>query len=645
MDIFSSGFLYRRQFGGKVYDNKAIQIKFKENVYNDVKFIVGVFFMFKKCTFIRREFFTRFNPVNFMSIKLKLIITYTFLILLIVLTLQRISYNYASKIITNNSLKYSQLIVDKINTEIDKTFDELDRLTQTALSDQALLNSLSISGISNKSDSNEYQYTKVFLKRMLNFRRDIDKIILSNKDGELFVMGADSYVPPNYDMKNDEWYKSFSRSDDVFLVIPPHLNEINYGYEVFSVVRKIRTYSDNNVLGLIKIDRRANILDEICKKRELEDNSIIIFDKNKTPVYNTGINIKQDEISEIAASLNHSSGTIIIHPSRDTKVINYVRSDYTGLFVAFIVPEKILLKDLKVINTASAILTAICSILAFAFSIIISFAITRSVKKLLKGMKNIEAGELDTKVVIKSHDEIAVLAKGFNNMTEKIKILIKQNADMEVKKKEAEMMVLQGQINPHFLYNTLDGIRMKAVINKDDETAYMIEELSGLLRTSAHINKEFIPLEDELNYIRRYINLQNIRYKYKFELTIEIPDNLLKMIVPKFILQPVVENSIYHGLEIKKNDRKIVIKGIVENERVIISVEDNGVGMNEEDMNKLRQSLELSDDDPRAKIGLRNINGRLKLYYGQKFGIKINSIYQEGTTICLIFPAQGETTK
>lgn len=207
------------------------------------------------------------------------------------------------------------------------------------------------------------------------------------------------------------------------------------------------------------------------------------------------------------------------------------------------------------------------------------------------------------------------------------------------------MMVLQGQINPHFLYNTLDGIRMKAVINKDDETAYMIEELSGLLRTSAHINKEFIPLEDELNYISRYINLQNIRYKYKFELTIEIPDNLLKMIVPKFILQPVVENSIYHGLEIKKNDRKIVIKGIVENERVIISVEDNGVGMNEEDMNKLRQSLELSDDDPRAKIGLRNINGRLKLYYGQKFGIKINSIYQEGTTICLIFPAQGETTK
>jgi len=600
--------------------------------------------MLKKFTSIRQVLFTKFNPVNFMSIKLKLVITYTFLILLIVFTLQRVSYYYASTIITNNSLKYSQLIVDKINTEIDKTFDELDRLTQTALSDQALLNSLSINGISKKSDSNEYQYINVFLSRMLNFRRDIDKIILSNKDGELFVTGADSYVPPNYDMKNDGWYKSFSQSDDVFLVIPPHLNEINFGYEVFSVVRKIRTYSDNSVLGVIKIDRRANILDEICKKGELEENSIIIFDKNRMPVYNTGININQNEISEISASLNHSSGTVLIHHNKDTKVISYIRSDYTGLFVAFIVPEKILLKDLEVINTASAVLTVLCSILAFVFSIVISFAITMSVKKLLKGMKNIEAGELDTKVVIKSHDEIAVLAKGLNNMTEKIKLLIRQNADMKVKKKEAEMMVLQGQINPHFLYNTLDGIRMKAVINKDDETASMIEELSSLLRTSAHVKKEFIPLEDELSYIRRYINLQNIRYKHKFELTLEIPDNILKMIVPKFIIQPVVENSIYHGLEIKKNDRKIFIEGIVENERVIISVRDNGVGMNAEELDKLRESLELSDDDPRAKIGLRNINGRLKLYYGQKFGITINSIYQEGTTISLTFPLQEETT-
>lgn len=599
--------------------------------------------MLGKRTSIGLEFFTKFNPIHFMSIKLKLIITYTFLILVIVFTLQRISYYYASTIITDNSLRYSQLIVDKISTEIDKTFDELDRLTQTTLSDKTLLNNLTIKGVSSKSDSSEYEYTKAFLNRILNFRRDIDKIILSNIDGELFVSGADSYVPPEYDIRNDGWYKSFSQSDDAFMVIPPHLNEINFGYEVFSIVRKIRTFSDNRVLGLIKIDRRANILDEICKKGELEENSIIIFDKNRVPVYNTGINLTQKEISEISDSLGHTSGTILIYPKGDTKVINYMRSNYTGLYVAFIVPEKVLLKDLKAINTASAILTALCSLLALVFSIAISFAITMSVKKLLKGMKNIEQGDLDTKVNIKSHDEIAVLAKGFNKMVEKIKVLIKQNAEMEVKKKEAEMMVLQGQINPHFLYNTLDGIRMKAVINKDDDVAYMIEELSSLLRTSAHGKREFVPLEDELNYIRRYINLQNIRYRQKFKLTIDISDILLKMIVPKFILQPLVENSIYHGLEMKKNDRQIFIEGTVGGGGVVISVRDNGMGMNEEELNRLRESLGLSDDAPRTKIGLRNINSRLKLYYGQDFGVEINSVQNEGTTISLTFPVPEET--
>lgn len=594
--------------------------------------------MIKTRTSTGLKFFTKFNPINYISIKLKLILTYTFLIFVIVFTLQRISYNYASTIITDNSLRYSQLIVDKISTEIDKTFDELDRLTQTTLSDEILLNNLTINGISSKSNSSEYQYTKVFLNRILNFRRDIDKIFLSNIDGQLFVSGTDSYVPPGYDMRNDWWYKSFIQSDDVSMVIPPHLNEINFGYEVFSVVRKIRTFSDNRVLGLIKIDRRANILDEICKKGELEENSIIIFDKNRVPVYNTDISLTQKEISEISESLGNNSGTILIYPKGDTKVINYMRSNYTGLYVAFIVPEKVLLKDLKAINTASFILTVLCSILALVFSIVISFAITMSVKKLLKGMKNIEQGDLDTKVNIKSHDEIAVLAKGFNKMVEKIKVLIKQNADMEVKKKEAEMMVLQGQINPHFLYNTLDGIRMKAVINKDDDIAYMIEELSSLLRTSANVKKEFVSFEDELNYIRRYINLQNIRYRQKFELTIDMPDILLKMIVPKFILQPLVENSIYHGLEVKKNDRKIFIEGTLGGGGVVISVADNGIGMNVEELNKLRESLYLSDDDPRTKIGLRNINSRLKLYYGQDFGVEINSVQNEGTTILLTFP-------
>lgn len=593
--------------------------------------------MLKKYLHFTNSFISKFNPLNYMSIKLKLILSYSLIIMILIVTLQKVSVYYASSIITSQSLQYSQLLAEKMSSEIDKTVDELDRHTQTAISDEMLIKSLNEKGISSKEDNSEYIYIKTFMDRILNFRRDIDRIFIQNNHGEIFVSGVDSYIPYGYDMQKEEWYREFDNSQQLFAVLPPHLNEVNRVYEVFSVVRKIRTFSDSNIQGIIKIDRRTNILDEICKKGELEDNRVIILDKNGAPVYNTGTDLSMDEYSSISSELTGKKGTIKINKDEDIKVISYVKSEYTGLTTAFIVPEKILLKDLHAIDTTTIFIAIFSGIMALAFSIVISYAVTSSVGKLLKGMKKVEEGNLDTKVFLKSRDEVAILSKGFNSMIENIKVLMKSNAEMEVKKKEAEMMVLQGQIDPHFLYNTLDGIRMKAVINKDAEAAEMIEELSKLLRTCANVGKKFVTLQEELDYVKRYVSLQNIRYKQKFQMEIKIDDILLKMVVPMFILQPIIENAIYHGLEPKKNDRKILITGFVEGEKAIIKVFDNGTGMRNDELEALRASLGLEGEDLQAKIGLRNINRRLKLHYGEKSGIEIDSSYGEGTTVSLSF--------
>lgn len=578
---------------------------------------------------------------SYISLKLKLIITYTFLILAIILAMHKFSYYYASKIITDNSLKTSQFIVNKLSTELDNMIDEMDMLTRITLADAELINIFE-----DKYEPERYlskdlykkKYIKDFLSRMLSFRPDLDRILLVNFTlQESYAIKTDSYYFTEYKPLQNEWYKNFMLSESMFSIVPPHLNTENMGYEVFSVVRKIRTFPDSAVLGIVRVDRRTNILNDIFDVRELERNSIILFDEENQPIYFTGIELTKNEKEQIAAEITGTKGIIKINNQDDSKIVSYARSSYTGLLTTFIMPEKILLSDLSAINTFSIILTIICSVISVVFSIVISYAITYSVKVLLKGMRQIEKGNFDTKVSIRSNDEMSVLASGLNSMTEKIQLLMKQNADMEVKKREAELMVLQGQINPHFLYNTLDGIRMKALLGGNEDTASMIEELSSLLRISSSVKTEFVLFKDEVAYVIKYVNLQNMRYRQKLILTIKVPEAIMKTTIPKFILQPIVENSIHHGLEAKKNDRKILISGVCENGKITVTVKDNGLGIEKTLLKDIQTSLDYNEKNDK-KIGLKNVHDRLKLYYGPEYMLAITSEEYIGTEVTLTLP-------
>ncbi len=587
------------------------------------------------------KFLAKINPLPHLNMRLKLIITYTLVIFGVIFVLQWANYRYSSMVITNNSLMYSQLINDKISSDIDTIYNEMDRITQTILVEDQLIKDMFRLGTDPVQDIQVYNEIKTFTNRTLGYRRDIDRLLITNNQGKTFIDGPNNYVPSGYNLKSELWYRQFNSSDQLVLFIPPHRAPFSY-YQVFSVVRKIRTYSSDKIVGLIQIDLRVSVFDMICQQGKLDENSLIVFDNEHHPVYQAGVRLSASELGKMAKGLNESRGTFKIGARSRIKVVSYAASAYTGFYTAFVVPEKVLFKDLKIVNTFTNIITIGICIVALILSIGTSFANTRSIQRLLGEMKQLEKGNLDTIVEVKSQDEIAVIAIGLNHMVEQIKILMKKNTEMEIKKNEAEMLALQGQINPHFLYNTLDGIRMKAVINRDEEAAYMIEELSQLLRDATNIKQEMVPLREELDYIERYIRLQNIRFREKFDLTISISESYQQMIVPKFILQPILENAVHHGLEAKKTDRKIWITAVRQKNDIAIMVRDNGIGIGPERLARIQATLETKEKLNKGDvgIGLQNVNRRLQLYYGELYGLKITSTVAGETTVQLLFPSK-----
>ncbi|MDF2921857.1 MAG: sensor histidine kinase [Paenibacillaceae bacterium] len=582
------------------------------------------------------------NKKKAINLRIKLIATYTLIVIAVVLVLQWVGFSYSSMVIKKNSLMYSEMLIHNVSSAIDDTFDEIDRLTQTLLLNEELANALAT--IQSPGDSGYEQKLNLISEAansILSVRKDIDRIIIGNLNGFAFTSGPNNYVPEGYNMASESWYQAFMKQNSMFLAIAPHRNNFST-YHVFSGVRKIRTYSNPQVLGVIKIDLRSSVLDEICNKNDLGENSILLFDSEQRHAYSAGTSLTPEDYREIGGHLggdaNAKTGTMELGAGQASKIVNYVRSSYTGMYAALVVPEEVLFKDLKKMHSFTNTLAVICCLAALLLLVLNSFAVTKSIRIILKGIKRLEDGNLNLRIHVNTRDEFAVIADGLNHMVRKMKVLMAQNTEMQVKKKEAEMMVLQSQINPHFLYNTLDGIRMKALINKDDDTAFMIEQLSFMLRSTTNIRQEFVPLRHELAYINSYITLQNIRFRNKFELTVDLPEDLGSMIVPKFILQPIVENAVYHGLEVKKNDRRITVDSRIQDDKVWLMVKDNGIGMEKEQLQLVYEGLRTEPEETGSNIGLRNINSRLKLYYGEEYGLMIDSIRNEGTTVTLCFP-------
>ncbi|PRX71214.1 histidine kinase/DNA gyrase B/HSP90-like ATPase [Cohnella sp. SGD-V74] len=288
------------------------------------------------------------------------------------------------------------------------------------------------------------------------------------------------------------------------------------------------------------------------------------------------------------------------------------------------------------IRTTSILVGVAFLIVALSISVFLSFRLTKPIKRLESLMKKVEKGDFDLRVEVESTDEIGKLSRSFNLMIGKIKDLMGQIVEEQEMKRISELKAMQAQIHPHFLYNTLDSIIWMAEMGKMADVVKMTGALAKLFRSSISKGDELVPIEVELEHIQNYLTIQKIRYKNKFTYDIDVDPDILSCKTLKIVLQPLVENAIYHGLKQQAVIGHISVTGRREEDGIALRVIDDGVGMNEEQLQSLAEKWRHAEGG--KGVGLQNVNHRIRLYFGEIYGLRIESEPEEGTTVTLRLP-------
>jgi two-component system sensor histidine kinase YesM len=273
-------------------------------------------------------------------------------------------------------------------------------------------------------------------------------------------------------------------------------------------------------------------------------------------------------------------------------------------------------------------------------SAFMSRKISRPIRKLKTSMEQVEQGDFNISIHIKGTDEVEQLSRRFNIMVARIRQLMDQIIGEQEAKRKYEFEVLQAQINPHFLYNTLNSIVRMVGTGKNEDVITSITSLSKLFRISLSRGKAIITVEEELEHIRNYLILQKIRYKNKFDYVIDIEDEVLPYLTIKLILQPIVENAIYHGIEFMTAGGLIQISARIEAGKILFQVRDNGVGIPPQMLQTIQSGQVQSEKG--SGVGFKNVHERIKLFHGPDYGLEIESEPDEGTCVSIWMPLMKE---
>lgn len=311
----------------------------------------------------------------------------------------------------------------------------------------------------------------------------------------------------------------------------------------------------------------------------------------------------------------------------------YVReSAVSGFMLLYRQPEPVADWVMRLLYIVSALTILICLALCAAVSMRISRQLFEPVRALNAAMGAVEEGKLDTRLEVRSTDELGQLAGRFNRMVERLRAHLEESVRRRQELSDAQIRMMQAQLNPHFLYNTLDTVKWMGKINKVPEVATVAADLADILRSSIS-GGEFVTLGEELTTLDRYVEIQSIRFPGKFALVKDVEDLALDVLVPKLMLQPIVENSIIHGFA--DSGGSIVVTARLSDEELIITVRDDGCGMSEDSLRRFREG----GADGGRHLGLRNVDAILRLHYGPEHGLRFLPAEGRGTCVMIDLPA------
>jgi len=561
--------------------------------------------MIKKLNKIRVQISFFYSVIALIAIALiALILFYTFSNILIEQSL------HSAKTSTENSGKY-------INAYIDKIYD----ISSLMVNDDKLMDYI--------ANDNEYQKDKILddINNIIENDEFIKSIIIVTHDGRIISNEDSLTMEMSNDMMDKSWYKNATSA--MPYLSATRMNEFTMDKDtwVISISTEIVDENNNN-LGVMLIDIDYRFVEEhLLKMESNEDVEVFIFDCEDCLVYHEDTSYFLDGekqeclVHSMMDNAEFNKDTNTATYKYTIEKANWVLTSVTTL-TQLDTMRRNLIRDILFVSLGLILLVVLASNL-------LARRITLPIKKLELAMEKDESEEVEIEKGIAYCDEVKSLTHHYNNMIQRVNELQEENIKKERKVRESEIAALTSQINPHFLYNTLDTILWMAEYKDTEGVVDMIKALGQFFRLSLSGGASHVTIKDEIQHVKEYLYIQKKRYGDMLTYSFDLDESIMDIEVPKIILQPIVENAIYHGIKELDNPGHINIKSVIDEGFIKFIISDNYVGF---DVNKLNEQ---SDRLKLSGVGIKNVDERLKLHFCEKCGVKIDSEVGVGTTVVL----------
>lgn len=579
-----------------------------------------------------------------LRIKYKLLLSYMLLISITIAAVTWFSYNKTTKMIERQVAESTDRAFEQANEFITYKLNNVKDVSSMLFMNKELEQILLKSPVNYPLAEQIDDYNRLLdMVRSAQNSREIFSIRLFVNDSGIFAK-ENSTIFNMKNFKDTWWFKLVLEQNGGLFCRSTYSHDYQDqrgSQQIISCMRTLQTQGFfGDVLGLVSMDVLEDSIYRIIKQTEITDGGeVYLVDREGNVI--SGLDRKT-----IGQSLSSTiyfqeiikgsgdSGYQNLEVNGKASLVTYKKVEGTDWRLIAIIPHEEMMQYSDQIASYMLLLFILATVSAAIMAFFMSGGITRRISLLIQQMKRFEEEKWDVRISVDSKDEIGILQVNFNRMTDNIKRLIMEKYEEEVRKKNAELKALQAQINPHFLYNTLDMIHWLAMKHKAQDISYLVGGLAKFFRLSLSKGKDVISIDDELAHVQIYLDIQNKRFSGSIKVSIEVEQQILEMTTVKLVLQPIVENAILHGIREKENKRGLIrISGQICDGLVLFIVEDDGVGMTEEKMKRLLTG------DQGGGYGIKNVNEKLKLYFGDSFGLSYESEEGLGTKVTIRFPA------
>lgn len=585
-----------------------------------------------------------------MRIRTKIFITNMIVVLLLLGSLSYVWVERSTELIMDNIVENAELSLSQVSANVSNKLLSYEEIVNTLYSDNTL----------QKEFMQRYDDLREAYDIYFNKQQPFERAILTTKDVNNIDIYTDNptYVFSNVmlideEIEDEEWYRQVMSNVSGSYWTPVYASAPN-NTKVFSLKKRLNNLVKSAKL-VVSVEVHLRVLNDLVQEESkdkrftiaLRDGKVLVDTSSKDGIESL------DQLpfyNDIASSEKGSRR--FTEEGHDYMVLYNTLNDRVtvdGMKVISFIPLDEIMPKVHEMRTLAIVLFVICCAVSGIVIFIFSIGLTRRISELSLKMRRVDKDNFQTSVAIRGNDEISVLGQMFNLMVQRISQLIKEVYQSEIDRKEqalrtkeVELYALQTQINPHFLFNILNMIRGKLLMNGDRDTAKVVGLLAKSFRMMLRGGGQTIQLAQEIEFIDNYLLLQKYRYSDKFEYAIEISEEDMALDIPRLCLQPIVENAVSHGIELKDGSSLITVKGERREGKLWITVQDDGLGFPPDRLAEIRSWLQ--DNQPLSKdkhIGLQNVDRRLRYLYGDEYGLQVDSEMGVGTAVTLTIPVKS----